>query len=69
MASAIECLKEKSEKERQLKKEELAIRKIEIQVTATRQDDAIRQQQVMFTSLMNQCNNRTELASNACTTK
>ena len=53
-ASAIEYLTEKSEKERELKKEELAIRKREIEVTSARQDDAIRQQQAMFTGLMNQ---------------
>ena len=54
MARAIEYLTEKSEKERQLKKGELATTKIEIEVTAARQDDAIRQQQAMFTGLMNQ---------------
>lgn len=54
MTSAIEYLTEKSEKDRQLKKEKLTIRKIEIEVIAARQDNAIRQQQVMFTGLMNQ---------------
>lgn len=41
-ASAIEYLTEKLEKERELKKEELVVRKREIEVTV---DDAIRQQQ------------------------
>ena len=54
MASAIEYLTEKSEKERQLKKEEVDIRNIAIEVTAARQDVAITQQQAMFTGLMNQ---------------
>ncbi|KAK2549674.1 hypothetical protein P5673_029796 [Acropora cervicornis] len=58
-------------RQKQLKEEELAIRKREIEVTATRQDDAIRQQQAMFTGLNAKTNAKTatEPASSACTVK
>lgn len=48
-ASAIEYLTEKLEKERELKKEELVVRKREIEVTV---DDAIRQQQKQQQNLL-----------------
>ena len=51
---AIEFLTEKSEKERELKKEELAIKKRELDLAETRQEEAAQQQQTMFSALMNQ---------------
>lgn len=60
-AGALEYLTEKSEKERELKKEELAIRKREIEVTAAKNDDALKQQQTMFTVLINQMQQQQQL--------
>ena len=52
-SDAIEFLAEKSEKERELKKEELAIRKRELDLAETRQEEAAQQQQTMFSVLIN----------------
>ena len=51
---AIDFLTEKSDKERELKKEELAIKKRELDLAETRQEEAAQQQQTMFSALMNQ---------------
>lgn len=73
-AGAIEYLREKSEKERQLKKEQLSIRNGEIEVTAARQDDAI-SQTTCYVHWSHESNataaaaTATELASSICTTK
>ena len=53
-SDAIEFLAEKSEKERELKKEELGIKKRELDLAETRQEEAAQQQQTMFSALMNQ---------------
>ena len=50
-SDAIGFLAEKSEKE--LKKEELAIRKRELDVAETRQEETTQQQQTMFSALIN----------------
>ena len=52
-SDAIGFLAEKSEKERELKKEELAIRKRELDLAETRQEGAAQQQQTMFSALIN----------------
>ena len=52
-SDAIEFLAEKSEKERELKKEELGIKKRELDLAETRQEEAAQQQQTMFSALMN----------------
>ena len=52
-SDAIGFLAEKSEKERELKKEELAIRKRELDLAETKQEEASQQQQTMFSALMN----------------
>ena len=52
-SDAIGFLAEKSEKERELKKEELAIRKRELDLAETRQERAAQQQQTMFSALIN----------------
>ena len=53
-SDAIEFLAAKSEKERELKKEELAIKKRELDLAETRQEEAAQQQQTMFSALMKQ---------------
>ena len=52
-SDAIGFLAEKSEKERELKKEELAIRKRELDLAETKQEEAAQQQQTMFSALIN----------------
>ena len=52
-SDAIEFLTEKSERERELKKEELAMKKRELDLAETRQEEAAQQQQTMFSALMN----------------
>ena len=52
-SDAIEFLTEKSEKERELKKEELGFKKRELDLAETRQEEAAQQQQTMFSALMN----------------
>ena len=52
-SDAIGFLAEKSEKERKLKKEELAIRKRELDLAETRQEETTQQQQTMFSGLIN----------------
>lgn len=52
-SDAIGFLAEKSEKEREFKKEELAIRKRELDLAETRQEGAVQQQQTMFSALIN----------------
>ena len=52
-SDAIEFLTEKSEKERELKKEELAFRKRELDLAESRQEETSKQQQTMFSALMN----------------
>ena len=51
---AIEYLRERSENDREHKKEELEVRKREIEVQAEKQDQAQKQQQAMFSALMAQ---------------
>ena len=51
---------EKSEKERELKKEELGIKKRELDLAETRQV-AAQQQQTMFSALMNQMQQQQQL--------
>ena len=58
---AIDFLTEKSEKERELKKEELAIKKRELDLAKTRQEEAAQQQQTMFSALMNQMQQQQQL--------
>lgn len=53
-ADAIEYLREKSTNEREHRKEELEIRKREIQLQAEKQDQTQRQQEAMFSALMAQ---------------
>ena len=60
-SNAIEFLAEKSEKERELKREELAIKKRELDLAETRQDEAAQQQQTMFSALMNQMQQQQQL--------
>ena len=60
-SDAIEFLAEKSEKERELKKEELAIRKRELDIAETRQEEGARQQQTMLSALMNQMQQQQQL--------
>ena len=52
--AAVDYLTEKSEKERELRKEELQLKKRELELTAAKQDEAAKQQQTMFASLMQQ---------------
>ena len=52
-SDAIGFLAEKSAKERELKKEELAIKKRELDLAETRQEEAAQQQQTMFSALIN----------------
>ena len=52
-SDAIGFLAEKSERERELKKEELAIRKRELDLAETGQEVAAQQQQTMFSALIN----------------
>ena len=52
-SDAIGFLAEKSEKERELKKEELVIRKRELDLAETKLEEATQQQQTMFSALMN----------------
>ena len=52
-SDAIGFLAEKSEKERELKKEELAIRKRELDLAETKQEEAAQQQKTMFSALIN----------------
>ena len=59
-SDAIEFLAEKSEKERELKKEELGIKKRELDLAETRQV-AAQQQQTMFSALMNQMQQQQQL--------
>lgn len=58
---AIEFLTERSEKERELKKEELAIKKRELDLAETRREEAAQQQQTMFSALMNQMQQQQQL--------
>ena len=58
---AIEFLAEKSEKERELKKEELAVKKRELDLAETRQEEAAQQQQTVFSALMNQMQQQQQL--------
>ena len=51
---AIDYLRERSENDREYKKEELEVRKREIEVQAEKQDQAQKQQQAMFSALMAQ---------------
>lgn len=60
-SDAIEFLTEKSEKERELKKEELAIKKRELDLAETRREEAAQQQQTMFSALMNQMQQQQQL--------
>ena len=60
-SDAIEFLAEKSEKERELKKEELGIKKRELDLAETRQEEAAQQQQTMFSVLMNQMQKQQQL--------
>ena len=60
-SNTIEYLAEKSEKERELKKEELAIKKRELHLAETRQEKAAQQQQTMFSALMNQMQQQQQL--------
>ncbi|XP_067017578.1 uncharacterized protein [Acropora muricata] len=60
-SDAIEFLAEKSEKERELKKEELGIKKRELDLAETRQEEAAQQQQTMFSALMNQMQQQQQL--------
>ncbi|XP_068761324.1 caldesmon-like [Montipora capricornis] len=53
-ADAIDYLREKSSNEREYRKEELEIRKREIQLQAEKQDQTQRQQQAMFSAMMAQ---------------
>ena len=53
VSDAIGFLAEKSEKERELKKEELAIRKRELDLAETKQEEAAQQQQTRFSALIN----------------
>lgn len=58
---AIEFLTERSEKERELKKEELAIKKRELDLAETSREEAAQQQQTMFSALMNQMQQQQQL--------
>lgn len=60
-SDAIEFLAEKSEKERELKKEEFGIKKRELDLAETRQEEAAQQQQTMFSVLMNQMQQQQQL--------
>ena len=60
-SDAIEFLAAKSEKERELKKEELAIKKRELDLAETRQEEAAQQQQTMFSTLMKQMQQQQQL--------
>ena len=60
-SDAIEFLAEKSEKERELKKEKLGIKKRELDLAETRQEEAAQQQQTMFSALMNQMQQQQQL--------
>lgn len=53
-ADAIDYLREKSSNEKEYRKEELEIRKREIQLQAEKQDQTQRQQQAMFSAMMAQ---------------
>ena len=59
--NTIAFLTEKSEKERKLKKKELAIKKRELDLAETRQEEAAQQQQTMFSALMNQMQQQQQL--------
>ena len=60
-SDAIEFLAEKSEKERELKREELAVKKRELDLAETRQEEAPQQQQTMFSAPMNQMQQQQQL--------
>lgn len=60
-SDAIEFLAEKSEKERELKKEEFGIKKRELDLAETRQEEAAQQQQTLFSVLMNQMQQQQQL--------
>ena len=60
-SDAIEFLTEKSERERELKKEELAMKKRELDLAETRQEEAAQQQQTMFSALMNHMQQQQQL--------
>lgn len=53
-ADAVEYLREKSERDMDFKKEELGIRKREMEMAAEKQDQYYKQQQATFTAMMNQ---------------
>ena len=52
-SDAIGFLAENSEKERELNKEELAIRKRELDLAESRQEETTQQQQTIFSALIN----------------
>ena len=60
-SDAIGFLAEKSEKERELKKEELAIKKRELDLAETRQEEAAQQRQTMFSALINTMHQQQQL--------
>ena len=60
-SDAIGFLAEKSEKERELKKEELAIKKRELDLAETRQEEAAQQLQTMFSALINMVQQQQQL--------
>ena len=60
-SDAVVFFAERSEKERELKKEELAIKKRELDLAETRQEEAAQQQQTMFSALMKQMQQQQQL--------
>ena len=60
-SDAIGFLAEKSEQERELKKEELAIKKRELDLAETRQEEPAQQRQTMFSALINTMHQQQQL--------
>ena len=60
-SDTIEFLAEKAEKDRELKMEELKIKNREVEIAPAKQDEAAKQQQSMFASLMQQMERQQQL--------